>query len=77
MAAKPTVAELLSRIEVLEQRINVLEASASKPSPSTRTEKQSAVRRFVDEAELTARRASMAKAKAEALAGHHTTKVTW
>ena len=75
--AKTTVAELEARVAELEARINVLEASASKPSPSTRAARQSAVRRFVDEAELEARRAAMAKAKAAALSGHVTAKVTW
>lgn len=65
MAAKPTVAELLSRIEVLEQRINVLEASASRPSTNSAAEKrqfaQAAAQRRADMASEHERRVAAAQ----------------
>lgn len=68
--SKPTVAELLSRVEKLEYRLAQLEA---KPT-STRTEKQRSVQYRVDDAEIEARRAKMEKAKTAAIASGRTVR---
>lgn len=68
--SKPTVAELLSRVEKLEAKLAQLEA---KPT-STRTEKQRSVQYRVDDAEIEARRAKMEKAKAAAIASGRTVR---
>ena len=82
--SKPTVAECMARIQILEDQVlrmaelinNIAQLqSAHTQVTEYRAAKQRSVQYRVDESELEARRAAMAKAKAAAMSSGHAVKV--